>query len=142
MTDLQYTKRFLEKNFKKQFKTVSAKEGTSVTTSCGMSTIHCGNSIVELDCIILPSGTQANGEYIHYTVTNLSDGIIKSNKGLHTDIIIASIDAKNIIRNMHCGYVIFLSNTENVKGKSHYIIGESIPYDVCKKYEEAAEKMM
>lgn len=115
--DLQYTERFLAENPKKQFKTIQAKEGTSVITPYGKSTIHCGNSIVEIDCIILPSGVQTNGEYIHYTVTNLSDEIIK---GLRTNTVVASIDAQNIIQNMHCGYAIFLYSTELVNGKPRY----------------------
>lgn len=115
--DLKYTKRFLAENPKKQFKTIQAKEGVSVITPYGKSTIHCGNSIVEIDCIILPSGLQTDGEYIHYTVTNLSDEIIK---GLRTNTVVASVDAHNIIQNMHCGYAVFLYSTELVNGKSQY----------------------
>lgn len=117
LKDLEYTKRFLAENPKKQFRTIQAKEGTSVVTSYGTSIIHCGNSTVEIDCIILPSGFQTHGEYVHYTVTNLDDRIIK---GLRTNTVVASVDAKNIIQNMHCGYAIFLYNTELINGKSQH----------------------
>lgn len=113
--DLEYTEHFLAEKPQKQFRTIQAKEETSVVTSCGTSTIHCGNSIVEIDCIILPSGLKTDGEYIHYTVTNLSDEIIK---GSQTNTVVASVDAKNIIQNMHCGYAIFLYNTELINGKA------------------------